>query len=155
MTENNPIPNEVAITMQYIKDLSLEIPHAPQIFTKTATPPQIGVDLNIDTADLGDNNYEVTLNLKTNANIEKDPLFILELSYSAVCMAKLPPEQLEQFLLIEIPGLLFPYARQIITSNLSAAGLPPLMLSPVDFAALYRAKKAQKQKAETKEEKAN
>lgn len=143
MTENNTNTNEVAITLQYIKDMSLEVPHAPQIFAKLNTPPQIGVDLNIDTANLGNDNYEVTLHIRTNASSESEPLFIFELAYSAVCIAKVPAEQLEPFLLIEIPAMLFPYARQIISSNLSAAGLPPLMLNPVDFAAIYRAKKAQ------------
>lgn len=155
MTENNPISNEVAITMQYIKDMSLEVPHAPQVFTKLVTPPQIGVDLHIDTVNLGNDNYEVTLNLRTNATAEKEPLFIFELSYSAVCMAKIPAEQIEPLLLIEIPRMIFPYARQIITSNLAAAGLPPLMLTPVDFAALYQAKKAQQKPAEPEAEKAS
>ncbi len=144
MAENNT-QNEVSINMQYIKDMSLEVPHAPQIFTKLTNPPQIGVDLNIDTAKLNDNQYEVVLNLRITADAEKQPLFIYELSYAAACTVKMPEEQVEPILFIEIPRLIFPYARQIISTNLSEAGLPPLMLTPVDFAAVYRAKKEQKE----------
>lgn len=146
MAENNA-QNEVSINMQYIKDMSLEVPHAPQIFTKLTNPPQIGVDLNIDTNKLNDTQYEVVLNLRINAEVEKDPLFIYELAYAAACTVKIPEEQIDPILFIEIPRMLFPYARQIISTNLSEAGLPPLMLTPVDFAAVYRAKKEQQASA--------
>ena len=137
--------NEVSINMQYIKDMSLEVPHAPQIFAKLNTPPQIGVDLNIDAQKLLEDQFEVTLNIRINANAEKEPLFIFELSYAAACTIKLPEEQKEPVLYIEIPRMLFPYARQVISSNLAEAGLPPLMLTPVDFAAVYKRKKEQQQ----------
>lgn len=134
---------ELAITMQYIKDMSLETPHAPHIFTKLNNPPKLNVDLNIDTNKLADNQYEVALNIKVNADIENEKLFIFELSYAAACIVKIPEEMIEQALLIQIPTMLFPYARQILSSNLADAGLPPLMLSPIDFTAVYRSKKEQ------------
>ena len=138
--------NEITINMQYIKDLSLEVPHAPQIFAKLATPPEIGVDLNIDATNLNDDQYEVTLNLRVHADTKEEPLFIFELAYAAACTVKIPEEHKEPILYVEIPRMLFPYARQIISLNLSEAGLPPLMLSPVDFAAVYNNKKKQQQK---------
>lgn len=138
---------ELAITMQYIKDMSLEIPHAPQIFTKLSTQPKLNIDLNIDANKVAQNQYEVVLNLRINADIENEKLFIFELAYAAACHATIPEENMETALFIEIPTLLFPYARQIISSNLSEAGMPPLMLAPVDFAAVYRNKKAQETKA--------
>lgn len=134
--------NEVALNVQYIKDLSLEIPHAPEIFTKLTTQPQISIDLNIDVNKLTQEQYEVVLNIHINADINNEKLFILELAYATVCTAKLAEEKLEPVLFIEIPKLLFPFARQIISSNLADAGLPPLLLAPVDFASVYRAKKA-------------
>ncbi len=135
--------NEVSINLQYIKDMSLEVPHAPEIFAKITTPPQIGVDLNIDAQKLNDDQFEVTLNMRINARVAEEPLFIFELSYAAACTVKIPDENKEPVLYIEIPRMLFPYARQIISSNLAEAGLPPLMLTPVDFAAVYKAKKEQ------------
>ena len=135
--------NEIIINTQYTKDLSLEIPHAPEIFSKLNTSPQIGVDLHIDVNNLKDDDFEVVLNLRLNAEIKDEPLFIFELSYAAVCTIKVPEAQKEPVLYIEIPRMLFPFARQIISSNLAEAGLPPLMLTPVDFAAVYMSKKAQ------------
>lgn len=145
MTENT---NGVAINAQYIKDMSLEVPHAPQVFAELATPPQINVDLNIDVNKINNSNeqFEVTLNLRINANTPDKPLFIFELAYAAACTVKIPEEQKEPLLFIEIPRMIFPYARQIISSNLSEAGLPPLMLTPIDFTAVYKAKKEQQAK---------
>ena len=137
----------VALNMQYIKDLSLEIPHAPQIFSKLNNPPKINVDLNIDAKKIEDTHFEVTLNVRINADLNEEKLFILELAYGAINTITLPEEQIETILFVEIPQLLFPYARQIISSNLAEAGLPPLLLSPVDFARMYQAKKENIQKA--------
>ena len=134
---------EVSLNMQYIRDMSLEVPHAPEIFSKLNTQPKINVDLNIDVNKLNEKNFEITLNLRLNADINNEALFIFELSYAAACTVQLPEEQIEPVLFIEIPKLLFPYARQIISSNLANAGLPPLMLTPVDFAAVYKKKKEQ------------
>ena len=134
---NTSEPAEVTLNMQYIRDMSLEVPHAPEIFSK------LNVDLNIDVNKLNENNFEVTLNLRIDADINEEKLFIFELAYAAACTVQLPEEKLEPVLFIEIPKLLFPYARQIISSNLANAGLPPLMLTPVDFAAVYRSKKEQ------------
>ncbi len=138
-----PETAEVTLNMQYIRDMSLEVPNAPEIFSKLTTQPQISVDLNIDVNKLNENQYEVTLNLRLNAEIDSQKLFIFELAYAAACTVQLPEEKKEPVLFIEIPKLLFPYARQVISSNLANAGLPPLMLSPVDFAAVYKSKKEQ------------
>ncbi len=140
---NKPEPSEVSLNMQYIRDMSLEIPHAPKIFSKLNIQPKINVDLNIDVNKLNEKNFEVTLNLHLNADINNESLFIFELSYAAACTIQLPEEQIEPVLFIEIPKLLFPYARQIISSNLANAGLPPLMLTPIDFTTIYKKRKEQ------------
>ena len=142
MDNKTPI---VALNVQYIKDLSLEIPHAPQIFSKLTTAPKISVDLNIDAKKIEDTQFEVTLNVRINADVNNEKLFILELSYGSISTITLPEDQIETILFVEIPQLLFPYARQIISSNLAEAGLPPLLLSPVDFAKMYQTKKENQQ----------
>lgn len=147
MNDNMP-QNEVSINIQYIKDMSLELPHAPQIFSKMGNPPKINVDMNIDATKLNDEQYEVTLHLRVNADIDEESLFIFELAYAAACTLNIPEEQKEPVMFIEIPKMLFPYARQIISSNLAEAGLPPLMLTPVDFAAVYKIKKEQQKMAD-------
>lgn len=142
MSKNEETINMI-INVQYAKDLSLEVPLAPEIFKKLTTAPKLNMDFGIATNQLQDNNYEVVLNMKIKSSIEEDTLFILELDYGCVCTLNLPEEIKEMALYIEIPKLLFPYARQIITTSLANAGLPPLMLAPVDFAAVYNAKKKQ------------
>lgn len=144
MSENN---NEnaqpaVIINSQYIKDLSLEIPHAPEIFQKLSQQPQLKVDIDVQTKNLGDNNHNVSLNISLNGDLGSEKLFILELSYAAVVTLNVPQEHIEPILAIEIPRLLFPFARSIITHCLVEGGLPPFMLSPVDFGAVYNARKA-------------
>ena len=140
---NTSEQNIVAINSQYIKDMSLEVPNAPAIYANLTTQPQIGVELNIDVKKINQEQYEVILNTRINADVNNEKLFILELAYGAFCTVKLPEEQKEPVLFIEIPKMIFPFARQIIASNLSEANMPPLLLAPVDFVAIYKSKKDQ------------
>jgi preprotein translocase subunit SecB len=135
--------NQVSIISQYIKDMSLEVPNAPEIYTKITTQPQIGVELNIDVKKMENSMFEVVLNLRINADINNEKLFIFELAYGSLNLVKLPEENIEPVLFIEIPKMLFPFARQIVASNLAEANIPPLLLAPVDFAAIYKSKKDQ------------
>lgn len=128
------------INSQYIKDLSLEIPHAPQIFAEVKSQPSIKVDINVQPAKLADNLYTVNLNLNLNGETEGKALFILELTYAAAVTLNVPAEHLEAVLNIEIPRLIYPYARNVVTQCLMESGLPPIMLSPLDFAAIYAAR---------------
>ena len=139
---NNQQPAGIMIHSQYIKDMSLEIPLAPEIFKEMNKNPNVNVDIGMNSKKMEDGNYNVTLTAKMNADIEGKTLFIVELSYAAVVSVNVPEEHLEPVLYIEMPRLLFPFVRSIIANSLSAAGLPPMLLSPVDFVALYNAKKA-------------
>ena len=142
--ENNQKANRPAILInsQYIKDLSLEIPHAPEIFSKMHQKPELKVDMNVQSQKLASGDYNVTLNIAINGDIADEKLFIIELSYAAVVSINLPQEHIEPVLAIEIPHLIFPFARNVITQCLTEGGLPKFMLNPVDFAVLYAARKA-------------
>lgn len=140
--ENSKTQAGLVIHSQYIKDMSLEIPLAPEIFKELNQAPDVQVDINMSSKKLDDGNYNVILTARMNADIKEKKLFIVELSYGAVASVNVPEEHLEPVLFIELPRLLFPFVRSIIANSLSAAGLPPVMLSPIDFVALYNAKKA-------------
>lgn len=140
---NTQEQNQVSIISQYIKDMSLEVPNAPEIYSKISTQPQIGVELNIDVKKMENSMFEVVLNLRINADVNNEKLFIFELAYGSLNLIKLPEENIEPVLFIEIPKMLFPFARQIVASNLSEANMPPLLLAPVDFTAIYKSKKDQ------------
>jgi len=80
------------------------------------------------------------LHLKIEALLEGKALFILELAYAGVFTLNLPEEQIHPVLLIECPRLLFPFARNIVADMTRDGGLPPLLLQPLDFVQLYRAR---------------
>lgn len=131
----------LVINSQYIKDLSLEIPHAPQIFSQVNTQPAVKVDIAVNAAPLANNVYTVNLGINLNGDVSGKPLFILELTYAAAVTLNVPAEHLEAVLNIEIPRLIYPYARNVVTQCLMESGLPPIMLSPLDFAAIYEARR--------------
>lgn len=136
----------LVILSQYIKDMSIEIPLAPEIFKEITAAPKVDVDVHITQRQFDEGFYEVLLNTSINAEINGKKLFIIELSYGGAVGINLPKETIETALYIELPHLLFPFVRSIIANSLSAAGLPPIMLSPIDFAALYQKRKAQEEK---------
>ena len=136
------------ILSQYIKDMSLEIPLAPQIFKEMTQAPNVQVEFNMKHEQLEDGNFNITLNTKLDANVGEKKLFIIELAYAAVANVNVPQEHLEPVLEIELPRLLFPFVRSVISHSLSEAGLPPMMLSPIDFVSLYNAKKAKQAEAQ-------
>ncbi len=139
--ENRPQTPAIAMHNQYIRDLSLEIPHAPQIFTKLDTKPQIKIDVNISANAVEGNIYNVELAFRIDGDINDEKFFILEMTYGGVVELNVPDEHREPVLMIEIPHMLFPYARQAITNILFNGGLPPLMLNPIDFVAMYNARR--------------
>lgn len=140
-TANNNQP-ALMIHSQYIKDMSLEIPMAPQIFAEMQQAPNVHIDISMGNKKLEDGNYEVTLTAKMDADIKDKKLFIIELTYGAVATVNVLPEHFEPIMYIELPRLLFPFVRSIVANSLSAAGLPAMMISPIDFVSMYNAKKA-------------
>ncbi len=143
--------------VQYIKDLSFECPHSPDVFLRMAqdkAKPNINISHDVHVGRLGEgNNYEVALSFHVECiDTEADSnMFLLELSYAAVFTVE-APENLEQIMLfVEAPRFLFPYARQIISTTISESGFPPVFLPPVDFMEAFRQKVAQAQEQEKSE----
>ena len=136
------------IVHQYIKDLSFEVPGAPQSF-QGATPPDVNVNVDVAVSRLEEPRYEVSLRIEARGNVSGSALFIIELVYAGLFeVAGLPEEQLQPALVIEGPRLLFPFARSIVAGLTRDGGLPPLMISPIDFVALYRNRVARQQEHE-------
>ncbi len=144
----------VVFNNQYIKDLSLEIPFAPEIFREIKEAPKVNIDVDINAKNLGESYYNVDLHITINGDINEKKLFVLELTYSSVVNINVPEEHLEPVLLIEVPRLLFPFARNVVTQCLTEGGLPPFMINPIDFGAIYAAKKL-KETTKESEKKSN
>ena len=145
------------VNVQYIKDLSFEVPHAPDIYATLRSQPavQINLDVQARTLQEGGNVYEVVLSVKadarepvaTNGNgaaAEGRAVFIAELQYAGVfTLTGVPPEAVEPLLLIECPRLLFPFARNVLSDVTREGGFPPVLLQPIDFVGLWQARRAQ------------
>ncbi len=132
----------VAINAQYVKDLSFENPNAPVSLTQQKESPQIEVALDLEAKTLQDDVYEITLKINANAKTGDSPLFIAELSYSGIfTLTGIDSEQKEMILLIHCPTILFPFARRVLSDITRDGGFQPLMLDPIDFAALYQQRK--------------
>jgi len=138
-TQAQPQPVQISIGVQYVKDLSFESPNAPQVFASVQGQPEINVGVNVHTRALGDHGYEVLLVIKLDAKLSGKTAYIAELSYGGVfVVSALPEEQLKLFLLTEAPRLLFPFARAVMADAIRDGGFAPVMLSPIDFMALYQ-----------------
>jgi len=126
---------------QYIKDLSFEVPNAPGIFGKMMqNQPDVSVNVDVDAAKLSETQFEVTLKIRADCKVGEDVAFICELAYGGIFELNVPAEHLEPMLLIECPRMLFPFARNIVASTTRDGSFPPMMLNPVDFASMYRAR---------------
>jgi preprotein translocase subunit SecB len=132
-------PMPITINAQYVKDLSFENPNAPQSLLPTSEQPQLDVQIDVQTRTGPQDTYEVTLHIKADARVGTNRAFLVELAYAGVCTLKgVPNELLQPVLLIEIPRLLFPFARNILADITRDGGFAPLMINPIDFADLYR-----------------
>ena len=131
---------QIGILGQYIKDLSFENPTPAQTLQKLAQEkPSMDINVNLNARGVGEDIYEVDLKITSTAKVGEDTAFVAELVYSGLFAAKnLPENTLQPFLMIEAPRQLFPFARRIISDVTRDGGFPPLMLEPIDFAALYQ-----------------
>lgn len=134
----------IMINTQYIRDLSLEIPHAPEIFRNLNETPNININVDVNANHLHDNFFNVELSIAMDGDVKDQKLFILELKYAAVVSLNVPEEHVEPVLLVEIPRMLFPFARSVVTHCLVEGGLPPFMLNPIDFVAMYQNRNSNK-----------
>lgn len=125
------------IISQYVKDLSVENPNAPESFS-WQDAPQIDVQFNIGARAIDAEVHEVELKITCSSKAEAGIVFAVELSYCALIgMRNLEEQQAHGFLFAEAPRILFPYARRVISDAVRDAGYAPLMLEPIDFNGLY------------------
>ncbi len=131
---------QAGIIAQYVKDLSFENPQGARSLQQVGQEqPKIDISINVNAARVGDEAYEVALNITAKAQSGEVNTFLIELVYAGLFAVKnLPDEHLEQFLLIECPRILFPFARRVVADATRDGGFPPLLLEPIDFGLLYQ-----------------
>ncbi|HLL26356.1 MAG TPA: protein-export chaperone SecB [Xanthobacteraceae bacterium] len=136
----------IGVLGQYIKDLSFENPNAPRSMMTLSQQPSVNIQFNVNAKPLSSTDYEVELAVEGKAQHQEMVLFNIELVYAGVFRVGNVPEDIaQQIVLIECPRMLFPFARHIIANAIRDGGFPPLMIDPVDFAALYRERYQQAQ----------
>jgi preprotein translocase subunit SecB len=127
----------VGMLSQYIKDMSVENPNAPESY-QWEEQPQIDVQVNIQVNQVSDEVHEVAMSLGVKAESDKGVHFNVELDYATLFgLRNIPAEHAHQFLFGEAPRLIFPFARRVVSDAIRDAGYPPLVLEPIDFNALY------------------
>jgi preprotein translocase subunit SecB len=135
------------VQAQYVKDLSFENPGAPQSLRGRQTAPTINISINVHGGQIVNGEVEVELKLDVRAVDGETVLFAIELVYAGLFrLTNIPPDAVQQLMMIQCPQLLFPFARQIIADASRNGGFPPLMIDPVDFVTIYRQKLAATQR---------
>ena len=127
-----------SIEKVYVKDISLEIPHAPKIFLEREAP-EIEVQLHSEGSSIEEGMFHVLLTVTVTAKIGEKTLFLVEAGQGGIFQIRNVPEQdMEPILSIACPNILFPYAREAVSDLVTRAGFPPVLLAPVNFESLYQ-----------------
>lgn len=130
----------------YVKDLSFETPNTPAVFQQQ-WEPELTLDLNTSVNQLEANVFEVVLTVTATVNNQKAVAFLVEVKQAGIFTIQGAPEnQLDHLLNSFCPSILFPYAREAITSQVIRGSFPQLVLAPINFDALYMQQLAEKQK---------
>lgn len=134
--ENN---NEAQFLIQrvYMKDMSFEAPNTPAIFQQK-WEPELSLDLNTSHTKLENDVYEVILHVTATVKNDGKVAFLAEVKQAGIFTIKgAPDEQLDHLIGSFCPSILYPYAREAITSEVVRGSFPQLVLAPVNFDALY------------------
>lgn len=135
---------QFALQRIYLKDVSFESPLP--INARPQTPPAVTQDLHTKVSPMGDNQFEVTLNLTVTVKQEDKVAFLVEVHQAGLFQVSgLPDQQLQHLLSTRCPEILFPYAREVIDSLAVRGNFPALMLPPINFDAIYAQAMAQAQ----------
>ena len=133
------------IQRMYLKDLSLEQPNSPQILLEQGQP-QVEINLTLGAEPISDGIYEVTVMATVTTKINDKTLFLVEAKQGGIFeIRNIPEEQLRPILGIACPGIVYPYLRAIVSDVCTRAGFPPVVLSEVNFQAMYESQQAQAQ----------
>jgi preprotein translocase subunit SecB len=121
----------------YVKDLSLEVPNAPQVFMQ-ADNPQLEIQVRNEASQFADGLYDVVVTVTVTARAGDKTIFLAEVAQAGIFTARaIPQPDLEPLLAIGCPTILYPYAREAISDLVTRAGFPAVVLQPVSFEQMY------------------
>jgi preprotein translocase subunit SecB len=148
MTDAQNAPNNqpvFSIEKVYVKDVSLEVPNAPAVFLERETPT-VDIQLHHNSAQVENGVYQTLLTVTVTAKVNDKTMFLVEVGQAGIfTIRNIPPQELDPVLAIACPNILFPYVREVVSEMVVRAGFPPVILSPVNFEAIYAAQRSQNQ----------
>jgi len=135
---NQPV---FSIEKVYVKDLSLEVPNAPQVFLEREQPT-VDIQLHHNSTRVEEGVYQTVLTVTVTAKVRDKTMFLVEAAQAGIFVARnIPQPELEPVLAIACPNILFPYVREVISEAVVRAGFPPVILNPVNFESIYQAQR--------------
>lgn len=144
MSEQQPAFN---IQRVYLRDQSLEIPHAPHIFLEQGNPT-VEVQINVDNEKLHEQMYEVCVTATVTTKVGEKVAFLVEAKQGGIFqIAGVPEDQMEPLLGIVCPNIIYPYLRSNVADLVQRAGFPPIHLQEINFEAFYQQRLQEKQAA--------
>jgi preprotein translocase subunit SecB len=143
----------LVVNIQYVKDMSFEVPGAPAIYSQLRAAPHVNINLDVQARRLSQTGdaYEVAIVIRAEAH-EQNPAVTSQANGQAEAPAPAVPATVfvaeltyavEPVLLVECPRILFPFARNILADVTRDGGFPPVLLQPIDFVALWQARRNQ------------
>ena len=128
-----------SIEKLYLKDLSLAVPHAPRIFLENGEP-EVDMRVATESTKLEDEFYNCAVTVTVTAKLADDKvMFLNEVTQSGIFrIANIDDADIQLLLAVACPNILFPYAREAVSSTITRAGFPPVLLAPINFEAMYQ-----------------
>ncbi len=127
------------IQRMYLKDLSLEQPNSPQILLEQQQP-QVDINLGLGAENIADGIYEVAVTATVTTKVSDKVLFLVEAKQAGIFeIRNLPDDQMQGILGIVCPQMVYPYLRAIVSDVCTRAGFPPILLTEVNFQAMFEA----------------
>jgi preprotein translocase subunit SecB len=140
---------QYSIEKLYVKDASLELPNAPQIFLEREAP-KVDIQLRHESKQVEPDIFETVLTVTVTASVNGKTMFLVEVGQAGIFVIRNVPQQdLANILAIANPNILYPYVREVVSDLVVRAGFPPVVLSPVNFEAMAVAQQEQTQQPAT------
>ncbi len=142
-TTENPDAPMFLIQRLYLKDMSLEQPNSPQILLEQAQP-QVDINLGLGAETVADSMYEVTVTATVTTKVGDKVLFLVEAKQAGIFeIRNVPDADLQRIIGIACPNIIYPYLRAIVSDVCTRAGFPPVVLTEMNFQAMFEAQQAQ------------
>lgn len=143
---SEPAPSQqpqFQIEKLYVKDLSLEVPNAPEVFLQVENP-QLEIQVRSEAKQFAEGMFDVVVTVTVTARAGEKTLFLAEAAQAGIFAVRgVPQEDLDPLLGIGCPTILYPYVREAISDLVTRAGFPPVVLAPISFEQIYMERQKQ------------